>query len=174
MDEIVEATMIAIEARGQQWSLLRGKKSRGGAVGTRSPRLWWPLSRLEGNDGRCCVGRSRCCESLEGSIDRCSVCHQGGCVLAVARLKRQWLVALSLTDASLKTTVGCGGYDAGDCGRAGGVRRQRAATMAEDEDGSIGLSRDGAGAATTKEGDGSTGALQAEGGDDVRGGRWQH
>ncbi|RRT35943.1 hypothetical protein B296_00050500 [Ensete ventricosum] len=157
LDEIVEAVI----ARYRGW-----RTSYGGAVGTRSPRLRPPLLRLEGSDGRCCVRRSRCCEPLEGSVDHCSVCHQGGCAFGGCLTRMQWLAVPSPTDAQLKMITGCGHCGAGDYGCVEGARRQRATMMAEEKDDSAGLSRDGAGAAMA-EGDGNVGAPQAEDGGDV-------
>ncbi|RZS19264.1 hypothetical protein BHM03_00051642 [Ensete ventricosum] len=54
-DEIAEATAIIVMVGGQRWSLLRGKKSYGGAIGMRSSRMLRSLPRLEGSDGRCCA-----------------------------------------------------------------------------------------------------------------------
>ncbi|KAJ8470035.1 hypothetical protein OPV22_024378 [Ensete ventricosum] len=75
--------------------------------------------------------------------------------------------------ARLKTATGCGGCSVGDCGRVEGARRQRATTMEEEEDGSVGPSKDGADMATVEKGDGSVGAPQADGNGDIRGGRWR-
>ncbi|RRT63428.1 hypothetical protein B296_00026795 [Ensete ventricosum] len=114
------------EARGQCWPLLCWKKSCGGVVGMRSSRL------------RCLLPR------LDGSIDRYSVYHQGGCALVVVRLEGNgW------------------GCDVGDCGQTKGVYRQRAMAMAmvDEKVGNARLSRDDASAMMVEEEDGDIGAL---------------
>ncbi|RWV79268.1 hypothetical protein GW17_00059626 [Ensete ventricosum] len=132
VDEFVKAMVAAVEAGGQQWSLLCRKKSHGGTCLL---------------PGRICVG------------DRST--------------RRQWLAVPSPMVARLKTATGCGGCSIGDCGRVEGARRQRATTMEEEEDGSVGPSKDGADMATVEKGDGSVGAPQADGNGDIRGGRWR-
>ncbi|RWW38007.1 hypothetical protein BHE74_00056794, partial [Ensete ventricosum] len=97
--------------------------------------------------------------------------HGGTCLLpgricvGDRSTRRQWLAVPSPMVARLKMTTGCGGCSIGDCGRVEGARRQRATTMEEEEDGSVGPSKDGADMATVEKGDGSV-----EGGDDYRGG----